>query len=251
MDALDTAWNSCLWPILDDFRRDGWWVGLPEPATEPLADPEGSKAPDISLPRPERLTFQITPPGASVIYKISPEPSGDALVILFGLRNPAGIFPEVRRNYQLRLMPPEDRKPTEDPVERLLKEISAYHERQSLEINEKAQAVARFQAGWLTARANDLRISAGLRPLPSEYRIVADRLRREGKKKRALLVEFMAGRESADCREVGGWVHDDEDASEQTIRMNAQRTNDDLASLHFPVRFQVSGGKVFKETSPE
>ena len=60
-----------------------------------------------------------------------------------------------------------------------------------------------------------------------DYKALVDTLRRGGKATQARLVEFMAGRDSAPCEDVGREVHDDKDASERTVRMNARRTNDE------------------------
>ncbi len=49
----------------------------------------------------------------------------------------------------------------------------------------------------------------------------------------------------------GREVHDDENANDQTVRVNARRTNDELAEMGSRVSFRVSTGRVFKNVSPE
>lgn len=255
MGALDVAWNAHVLPLLDGLRRDGWSVGLPEAETKLPLEPDNNHPAwqplEVGSPHPEGVAYAVEPPGAPMVYQIGPEAFGDGLIIRFGLQSPADVPPEAVRAYRLRMTPPADRHSTEDPIERLRRVIHEYHVRQQQEEIERVRAMARFEAQWLACRANNLRIGAGLPPLPADYVAVADRLRRKRKKKRALLVEFMADRDSADCPDVGREVHDDPDASEQTIRMNARHTSDDLAKLGFPVSFHVSGGKVIKEISPE
>jgi hypothetical protein len=84
-----------------------------------------------------------------------------------------------------------------------------------------------------------------------DYTALVEDLRRQDKGIPAKLVEFMADKTSASCEDVGREVHDDENARDQTVRMNARRTNDELAKLGSRVSFRVTTGWVFKDVSPE
>jgi hypothetical protein len=84
-----------------------------------------------------------------------------------------------------------------------------------------------------------------------DYAALVEELRRRGKGAPARLVEFMADKISASCEDVGREVHDDENANDQTVRMNARRTSDELAEMGSRVSFRVSTGRVFKNVSPE
>jgi hypothetical protein len=79
------------------------------------------------------------------------------------------------------------------------------------------------------------------------YEDVAAALRCLKKLTQARLVEYMADKDYARCLDVADIVHDDRDASEQTIRMNARRTNEALINLGLPLSFSVRGGYVHKE----
>ena len=84
-----------------------------------------------------------------------------------------------------------------------------------------------------------------------DYAALAEVLRRQNKGVAARLVEFMADKSSAPCEDVAREVHGDKDTSEQTVRMNARRTSDELAKMGSPVSFRVTTGWVFKDISPE
>jgi hypothetical protein len=83
-----------------------------------------------------------------------------------------------------------------------------------------------------------------------DYKAIASDLRKASKPTQAALVEFMADREEATVEDVAKHVHKDDEASEGTIRANARRTNDWLASRGVPLSFRVAGGRVFREISP-
>jgi hypothetical protein len=85
-----------------------------------------------------------------------------------------------------------------------------------------------------------------IQPLPRTEQALALEFRRSGKATEAALVEFMTGKSSATALEVGRNVHDDETASEKTIRANCHRTSEDAESLGSPYRYRLSAGVVFK-----
>ncbi|MGP0065931.1 MAG: hypothetical protein ACLQGP_20320 [Isosphaeraceae bacterium] len=82
--------------------------------------------------------------------------------------------------------------------------------------------------------------------IPLTEEAFALELRSLGKPTEAALVEFMTGKKSARGVEVGRNVHDDEAASDKTIRANCNRTNEDAESLGLPYRYRLSSGVVFK-----
>jgi hypothetical protein len=76
-------------------------------------------------------------------------------------------------------------------------------------------------------------------------------LRSQGKTTRAKLVEFMKDRASASIQEIADHVHGDRDASEQAIRTNISRTNEDLLEMGLTTRFRTASGMVFKDQPAE
>jgi hypothetical protein len=85
-----------------------------------------------------------------------------------------------------------------------------------------------------------------LAPIPPTEEALALELRRVCKPTEAALVEFMTNRKNATTLEVGQSVHDDETASDKTIRSNCNRTNEDAERLGSPYRYRLSAGVVFK-----
>ena len=71
-------------------------------------------------------------------------------------------------------------------------------------------------------------------------------LRRQKKMVRALLVEYMIGRDVADVQDIAVAVHDHRNTSEKAISLNCRRTNKAAERLGSPFRYQSRGGKVFK-----
>jgi len=78
-----------------------------------------------------------------------------------------------------------------------------------------------------------------------------EQLRSEGKPTRAALVEYMKGRTSSRRDDIAHHVHGYSHASDQAIRANITRTNEDLEGMGLPTRFHFASGYVFKDEPRE
>jgi hypothetical protein len=76
-------------------------------------------------------------------------------------------------------------------------------------------------------------------------------LRKRRAPNRARLVEYMRDRASAPIEDIARYVHDNEKTSDDAIRANIKRTNEDLMELEVPIQFRVASGYVFKDVSSE
>lgn len=95
--------------------------------------------------------------------------------------------------------------------------------------------------------------SVGLTTSTIDYKRFATSLSRRGKgmKNRAALVEYMADRDSAKYSEIKREVHDNPYVTDDAVRANVSRTNDDLIELEAPFSFRVATGYVHKVISPK
>jgi hypothetical protein len=84
-----------------------------------------------------------------------------------------------------------------------------------------------------------------------DFDALATALRKARKPTQAALVNYMADKRDALAEEIAAHVHGDEETSEDTMRMNARRTNDSLIALGSSLLFRFAAGRMFREISSE
>jgi hypothetical protein len=67
---------------------------------------------------------------------------------------------------------------------------------------------------------------------------------------RPAFLEYMKTRRRATVEDISEHVHGDEQTSEEAVRKNVERVNEDLAGKSIPIRFIVGSGYVHKEDQP-
>lgn len=67
---------------------------------------------------------------------------------------------------------------------------------------------------------------------------------------RPAFLEFMKTLRRATVEDIAERVHGNEQTSEEAVRKNVERVNEDLAGKAIPIRFIVGSGYVHKEDSP-
>jgi hypothetical protein len=84
-----------------------------------------------------------------------------------------------------------------------------------------------------------------------DYTAIANELSKKSKALQAKLVEYMADRESADEEDIAKEVHGDNETLKDAMRQNAKRTTDSVREFEPRLSYQLAGGKMHKQISPE